>query len=190
MCQSDFLRNRPAAGPTCLVAMSARPRYVPSVSVGYGAATQRSSRSGLSVNSARAALQGSIAGLARALAEAPGAAPARKEDEEGSAAQPGPPRLRLQDWRVVEAMTVGTTDYVLLCRIRATTDPFDALTARERDAVHQACSGASNKEIAHRMGISDSTVRVLVSRAARKVGAADRNALLLAYRARQARVDE
>jgi DNA-binding NarL/FixJ family response regulator len=143
----------------------------------------------LAVNSARAALQASIARLERALADLPGAAPARPEDEAGSTAQAGPPRLRLQDWRVVETMSAGTTDYVLLCRTRAPRDAFDALTARERDALDQACSGASNKEIAHRMGISDSTVRVLVSRAARKVGAADRNALLQAYRARQPRVD-
>jgi DNA-binding CsgD family transcriptional regulator len=92
--------------------------------------------------------------------------------------EPSPPRLRLQDWSVLEQIRVGATDYVLLRRVQLPKSGFDSLTARERDAVRYACTGASNKEIAYQMGISPSTVRVLLCRASRKMGAADRNDLI------------
>lgn len=93
----------------------------------------------------------------------------------------GSPQLRLQDWRVVEKISVGSTDYVLLRRVEAPKNGVDSLTARERDALRHASTGASNKEIAHEMGISVSTVGVLLLRAARKLGAIDRNDLIRVY---------
>ena len=64
------------------------------------------------------------------------------------------------------------------------------LTQREREIVAQAASGSSNKEIAQQLGISDATVRVLMSRAANRLGVRRRKELLAhpALRALAARV--
>jgi DNA-binding CsgD family transcriptional regulator len=52
------------------------------------------------------------------------------------------------------------------------------LSPREREAVDRALMGSTTKMIAFDMGISNSTVRVLLARAARKVGARSRRELL------------
>src|SRR5262245_55977113 len=96
----------------------------------------------------------------------------------------GSPRLRLQDWQLVEAILVGSTEFVLLRRVRGPRKGVDSLTARERDAARCAATGASNKEIARQMGISDSTVGVLLLRACRKLGASDRDGLIRCVQAR------
>jgi DNA-binding CsgD family transcriptional regulator len=90
----------------------------------------------------------------------------------------------LQDWHLIEELSVGDADYVLLCRSRVQKSGLESLTARERDVVRHASSGASNKEIAHRMGIGASTVGVLFWRACRKLGAADRDDLLRTFTSR------
>lgn len=94
------------------------------------------------------------------------------------ASEPSAPRLRLQDWRVVEEVAMGGGSYVLLRRVWSPKDGHAALTTREREAARHACAGASNKEIAHQMGISPSTVGVLLSRASRKLGALNRSDLI------------
>jgi DNA-binding CsgD family transcriptional regulator len=98
---------------------------------------------------------------------------------------PGVPRLRLQDWRVVEEVSMGGATYVLLRRDGRSRNGLAALTAREREAARHACAGASNKEIAHQMGISPSTVGVLLSRASRKLGALNRSDLIRILRSPQ-----
>jgi DNA-binding CsgD family transcriptional regulator len=105
-----------------------------------------------------------------------------RERGDGSA---HPPRLRLQDWQVVETASVDSAEYVLLRKTVEPKDGLDSLTPRERDAVHHACTGASNKDIAREMDISDSTVRVMLLRACRKLGVADRSALIRDYGFRQ-----
>ena len=92
----------------------------------------------------------------------------------------GPPRLRLQDWRVLEELSIGSNDYVVLRRVRGGKHGVRSLTTREKNVVHHVCAGLSNKEIAHQLGISSSTVRVLLSRAIRKVGVPDRDHLIKA----------
>jgi DNA-binding CsgD family transcriptional regulator len=94
---------------------------------------------------------------------------------------PGAPRIRLQDWQVVEKVSVGSTDYVLLRRTKGPKTGVESLTPRERDAVRHACTGASNKDIAWAMGISDSTVGVLLLRACRKLKVVGREALIRAF---------
>jgi DNA-binding CsgD family transcriptional regulator len=89
-----------------------------------------------------------------------------------------PPRLRLQDWHVVDRLSSDSTEYVILRRVHGREQGSQPLTIRERDVVCRACAGYSNKEIAHQMNISSSTVRVLVSRACRKVSVANRNQLI------------
>jgi DNA-binding CsgD family transcriptional regulator len=95
--------------------------------------------------------------------------------------EPSPPHLRLQDWQVVEQLSVDRAEYVLLRRVSSARNGIDSLTQRERDAVRHACTGASNKDIAHEMGISDSTVGVLLLRACRKLDAVDRDALIRTF---------
>lgn len=104
--------------------------------------------------------------------------------ERASGRESRPPRLRLQDWQVVEEVLVEFTPYVLLRRCKVPKDGVDGLTPRERDAVRHAVTGASNKDIARQMGISDSTVGVLLLRACRKLEAADRDHLIRNFRTR------
>jgi DNA-binding CsgD family transcriptional regulator len=85
--------------------------------------------------------------------------------------------LRLKGWRVVDEVSVGSEQYLLL---RSTVRPKTgllSLTEREREAVQLACDGATNKEIAYSMNVSASTVGVLLWRASRRVGAANRDEL-------------
>jgi DNA-binding CsgD family transcriptional regulator len=53
-----------------------------------------------------------------------------------------------------------------------------ALTGREREIVEQATSGFTNKQIAYNLGISNATVRVLMARAAGRIGVRTRRELL------------
>ena len=55
---------------------------------------------------------------------------------------------------------------------------LERLSRREHEVVDRALQGAANKTIAVAMGISHSTVRVLLSRAARKFGVRSRRELL------------
>ena len=102
-------------------------------------------------------------------------------DSQTDSDDPGAPRIRLQDWHVVEKVSVGSTDYVLLRRTKGPKTGVESLTPRERDAVRHACTGASNKDIAWAMGISDSTVGVLLLRACRKLKVVGREALIRAF---------
>lgn len=58
-----------------------------------------------------------------------------------------------------------------------------SLTARERAALGLARQRHSNKMVAYQMGISASTVGVLLHRAARKLGVSTRQELIAAYQA-------
>ena len=55
-----------------------------------------------------------------------------------------------------------------------TSAPRGALSEREHQVLTHAVLGHTNKEIAYELGLSDATVRVLVHRAARKLGVATR----------------
>jgi DNA-binding CsgD family transcriptional regulator len=94
---------------------------------------------------------------------------------------PGAPRIRLQDWEIIDEVSIGSTDYVILRRTKGPKNGVESLTPRERDAVRLACTGASNKHIAWAMGISDSTVGVLLLRARRKLKVIGRDALIRAF---------
>jgi DNA-binding CsgD family transcriptional regulator len=94
---------------------------------------------------------------------------------------PAAPHIRLQDWEVIDQVSIGSTDYVILRRTKGPKSGVQALTPRERDAVRLACTGASNKHIAWEMGISDSTVGVLLLRARRKLKVGGRDELIRAF---------
>lgn len=102
----------------------------------------------------------------------------------------GGPRLRLKDWKVLEMVSVGPADYVILRRVRVEKRAFDSLAARELDAVRHACAGATNKEIAYQMGIHPSTVGVLLWRASRKIGAASRDDMIEMFATWQLRASQ
>ena len=70
----------------------------------------------------------------------------------------------------------------LMIDVRRAGNAFELLTAREREVVERAMSGSHNKEIAYDLGVSDSTIRVLVSRAASKLGVRTRRELLAMLR--------
>ena len=55
---------------------------------------------------------------------------------------------------------------------------IELLSAREREVVQRACLGSHNKGIAYDLGLSHSTVRVLMCRAAAKLGVRTRGELL------------
>jgi DNA-binding NarL/FixJ family response regulator len=59
-------------------------------------------------------------------------------------------------------------------RSRATTQPVESLTAREREVLAELASGASNKEIAYRLSITERTARTHVSNILAKLGLASR----------------
>lgn len=81
-------------------------------------------------------------------------------------------------WTVVRTFEQGGVRYVVLREEDLETRTLLELTRREREIVAQAASGASNKEIAQQLGISDATVRVLMSRAANRLGVRRRKELL------------
>lgn len=73
-------------------------------------------------------------------------------------------------------------------RVSETTTPAPArprvaLSSREHEVISLAVKGASNKEIAHALGVAHATVRVLVSRAAAKWDVKTRAELLTVFQA-------
>jgi DNA-binding NarL/FixJ family response regulator len=59
--------------------------------------------------------------------------------------------------------------------------PVVGLSSREHEVITLAAKGASNKEIAHMLGVAHATVRVLVSRAAAKWRVKTRAELISAF---------
>jgi DNA-binding CsgD family transcriptional regulator len=71
----------------------------------------------------------------------------------------------------MEFLTMGSSDP------NGVTSPM-RLSERERQVVALAIAGYENKEIAHELGLAYSTVRVLMARAARKIGARGRREIV------------
>jgi len=90
-------------------------------------------------------------------------------------------------WTLVDSFERDGRRYVLAVQAQPTTPGFHLLSVREREVVRQALLGRDNKVIAYELGLAQSTVRVLIARAAVKVGARSRRELLQeATRAEQA----
>jgi DNA-binding CsgD family transcriptional regulator len=81
-------------------------------------------------------------------------------------------------WTLVDSFESDGRRYVVARENQAQGPQLGPLTGRERQVVLQAALGQSNKEIAYLLGISHSTVRVLIARAARRLGVRTRRELL------------
>lgn len=85
-------------------------------------------------------------------------------------------------WSLVDHFESDGKRYVLAQRNDLALGPFELLSERERQVVALAALGHANKMIGYELGISVSTVGVLLSRATRKVGARSRGELIEAWR--------
>ena len=84
-------------------------------------------------------------------------------------------------WTLVDQFESDGKRYVIARHNVAEPLAFAALTPRERQVAGYAALGHQNKFIAYELGISVSTVGVLLSRACKKLGVRSRSALALAY---------
>ena len=80
-------------------------------------------------------------------------------------------------WSLVDHFESDGRRYLVARRNEPEAAPFDRLSARERQVVSYASFGHSNKLIAYELGISHATVRVLMARAATKLGVKTRDEL-------------
>jgi len=81
-------------------------------------------------------------------------------------------------WTLVETYQQGGVRYVVARENRPALRGLAALSERERQVVVYLALGRSTKEIAYALGISDSTVRVLLARAATRLRARNRQQLV------------
>jgi DNA-binding CsgD family transcriptional regulator len=105
------------------------------------------------------------------------------------------PQRALEEWRALIRARWSLVDhfehdgkrYLLAQRNDPEPGPVALLSTRERQVVALAAIGHANKMIGYELGISVSTAGVLLSRAAKKIGAQSRADLIRAYEAHQTR---
>lgn len=81
-------------------------------------------------------------------------------------------------WTLVDSFERDGVRYVVARENQSHPKGFETLTDRERQVIVYFAVGQSTKETAYALGISDTTVRVLLSRAAVKLGVRSRRGLL------------
>ena len=86
-------------------------------------------------------------------------------------------------WSLLDELEAGGERFVVARANIVVFSGLGALSGREGQVVACIANGLSNKETAYELGISDSTVRVLVARASQKLEVSGRDALIAAYRA-------
>ena len=84
-------------------------------------------------------------------------------------------------WAIVEQFVEHGFRYRLIRRPLERGNDVSRLTKREREVLALALEGHSNKSIAYALGVSPSTIGVLIFRAAAKLGVKSRSELLSAY---------
>ncbi len=116
----------------------------------------------------------SLRRAARALEKARG----RRRGEDSSRAVEEWKVLVENRWSLLDHFERDGKRYMLACRNAPFAPPSELLTPRERQVVLLASRGHSNKLIAYELGIATSTVGVLLSRAAARLGVKSRRALI------------
>jgi DNA-binding NarL/FixJ family response regulator len=81
-------------------------------------------------------------------------------------------------WTLVDTYERGGRRYVVVRENQADVGGLESLSTRERQIVAFLALGHTTKEIAYQLGISDSTTRVLLSRATSKLRAKSRQELI------------
>jgi DNA-binding CsgD family transcriptional regulator len=100
---------------------------------------------------------------------------ARTDPERASLAWQGLVRAK---WSLIDHFENDGKRYVLAQENSIAVVGLTLFSARERECLALALQGRPNKSIAYELGVANATVRVLMSRAARKVGARSRRELL------------
>lgn len=90
-------------------------------------------------------------------------------------------------WSLVDRYEHDGRRYVVVCENLPAPNTLETLSPRELQVVSLAARGRTNKVIAYELGLVDSTVRVLVARAAAKLAAGSRSELIAKFRALQQR---
>ena len=93
-------------------------------------------------------------------------------------------------WTLVDSFEENGARYIVARENQARFEGLESLTDRERQAVVYLALGQSTKETAYALGISDVTVRVLLARAAAKLGVRSRAGLLAHHEVRLLRPDK
>jgi DNA-binding CsgD family transcriptional regulator len=93
----------------------------------------------------------------------------------------GWPVLVDRRWTLLDGFESGGSRYVIARRNDAPAKGPAALTRRERQVLACVALGHENKMVAYTLGISHATVRVLVARAAAKLGVRTRGDLIAAF---------
>ncbi|NUO47602.1 MAG: hypothetical protein HOV80_01965 [Polyangiaceae bacterium] len=106
--------------------------------------------------------------------------PLRHRDAD--AALQGWPALVRGRWTLVDHFESDGKRYVLAHTNAGAPATPAALSAREREVLERAVLGRENKLIGYELGLADSTVRVLMSRAATKLGVKTRAEAVEAYK--------
>lgn len=81
-------------------------------------------------------------------------------------------------WTLIEQFEHSGRKYVLALENAPPAPSSERLSPREKTVLQSALEGKENKRIAFELGLADATVRVLLARAARKLGATGRKQLL------------
>jgi DNA-binding CsgD family transcriptional regulator len=88
-----------------------------------------------------------------------------------------PSRVRAR-WTLLDHFESDGKRYVVARENAVCVSAFADLTFREREVLASAAQGRTNKAVAYELGLAHSTVRVLLARAAKKLGVRDRAALV------------
>lgn len=84
-------------------------------------------------------------------------------------------------WTLLDSFEEGPQQFIVARRNDVAVRGVDALSERERQVLAFASLGRTNKEIAYDLGLSMATVRVLMHRAAQKLGVKQRNDAIAAF---------
>jgi DNA-binding CsgD family transcriptional regulator len=84
-------------------------------------------------------------------------------------------------WSMIDVFELNGNRYIVARENVPRPASIEALTLRERQIVAYAALGHDNKVIAYDLGIAHSTVKVLMARAANKIGAKSRSELIASY---------